>query len=165
MSETKSKEQPRVHRDRFAVADFTIGKFDHRAQAGITREQLLTPEYWSHVAELMTPWSEITVRPDDGIYYAKFLVRECTRGWAKVKLLEWHDLNTPDVAMSQSKAGERNDYDIVWKGPTKKHVVIRKSDSQVISEGEHMRKEQAEAWLADFLTTKARKAMIDGMPA
>ncbi len=160
-----SKEEPRVHQDRFNVSDFSIGRFDHKSQVGVTKAHLLLPEYWTHVSELMTPYSEITVRCDDGTYYAKLLVLDCGRGWAKVKLLQWHDLTTTDVAQTQSVAGNRDDYLIEWKGGTKKHVVIRKSDSQVISEGEHQRKEQAEAWLTEFLLSGARKAMINGMPA
>lgn len=164
MSEQR-REEPRVHQDRFNVSDFSIGRFDHKAQVGVTKQHLLSQEYWTHVSELMTPYSEITVRNDDGTYYAKLLVLDCGRGWAKVQLLQWHDLTTADVAMTQSVAGSRSDYEIVWKGPTKMHVVIRRSDSQVINEGEHKRKESAEAWLVDFLASKARKAVIDGMPA
>ena len=156
-------EQPRCHSDRFNGSDFTLGRFDHKSQMGVTKDHLLTPEYWTHVSELMSPYSEITVRCDDGTYYAKFLVLDCGRGWAKVQLLGWWDLTSNDVAISQSSAGNRSLYDIQWKGPNRKHVILRIADQQVLHEGEQ-RKESAELWLREFLAGKARKAVTAEQP-
>lgn len=150
----EQKREPRIQNDRFQVADFTVGRFDAKSEMGITREDLLTPEYWSHVSERMTPYSEVTVRCDDGTYYAKLLVLDCGRGWAKMQLLSWWNLSTVDVAQSQSSPGKPEDYDILWKGTNRKHIVQRKSDQKVIHEGEQ-RKESAVAWLNEFLAGKA----------
>lgn len=148
------KKDARIYNDRFRVADSTLGRFDAKVEAGTTKDDILRPEYWSHVAELMTPWSEITVRTDDGTWYAKLLVLDCGRGWAKMQLLNMWSLTTVDVAQSQSSPGTADDYDIIWKGGTRKHIVQRKSDQVVIHEGEH-RKDSASAWLKEFLANKA----------
>lgn len=157
-------QDPRIQVDRFQVADQTLGSFDAKTEIGITQEQLLRPEYWSHVSERMTPYSEITVRCDDGTYYAKLLVLDCGRGWAKMQLLNWWNLTTSDVAQTQSRAGTAEDYAILWKGPTRKHIVQRISDQQVIHEGEQ-RKDGAAAWLAEFLAGKAKKEQTADEPS
>lgn len=149
------KREPRIQNDRFQVSDFTVGRFDAKSEIGTTQEDLLTPEYWSHVSERMTPYSEVTVRCDDGTYYAKFLVLDCGRGWAKMQLLNWWSLTTADVAQTQSSVGTAADYDILWKGSTRKHIVQRKSDQIVLHEGEQ-RKDAAVAWLNEFLIDKAK---------
>jgi len=149
-----AKEDAKIQTDRFKPAESTLGKWDAKTEIGTTREHLLKPEYWSHVSELMTPWSEITCRCEDGTYYAKLLVLDCGRGWAKVQVLNWYSLTTGDVAQSQSSTGTKDDYDIIWKGANMKHIVQRKSDQVVIHEGEQ-RKASAEAWLDEYLASKA----------
>ena len=154
----KRRSDPRVYADRFTESDYSIGRFDHKCEVGTTRETLLDPGYWSHVSERLTPYSKITVRCDDGTFYAELLVLDCGRGWAKLQVLNWWALSTIDVAQSQSSAGKREDYDILWKGNNKKHVVIRLSDQQVLYEG-GQRKEVAELWLADFMAGKAHRTV------
>lgn len=160
----RKKEDPRCYADRFSEADFTVGRFDHKTMVGITREHLLHPEYWSHVSERMTPYSEVTVRCDDGTYYAKLLVLDCGRGWAKMQVLSWHNLTTSDVAQSQSPTAEESEFEITWKGGNRKYIVQRRSDQQVLHEGE-LRKDGAEIWLKEYLSGKARKAEGLASPA
>ena len=152
------KQEPRVFGDRFNGSDYTTGRFDHKCEPGIDRKTLLDPAYWSHVSELMTPYSEIAVRCDDGTYYAKYLVLDCGRGWAKVQELNWWNLSTVDVAQSQSSAGARDLYDIVWKGPTRKHVILRVSDQTVLHEGEQ-RKESRPQCIRATLIQKMRRSI------
>jgi len=147
---SEQKRDARIYTDRFKVADFTLGKFDAKVEIGTTRADLLKQEYWSHVSELMTPYSEITVRCDDGTFYAKYLVLDCGRGWAKVQELNWWNLTTTDVAQTQSIAGTLEDFDIIWKGGSRKHIIQRKSDQVVLHEG-LQRKEAAQDWLKDSL--------------
>ena len=149
-----ANDDAKIQTDRFKPAESTLGKWDAKTETGVTREQLLKPEYWSHVSELMTPWSEITARCEDGTYYAKLLVLDCGRGWAKVQVLAWHSLTTADVAQSQSSAGTADDYDIIWKGASLKHIIQRKSDQVVIHQGEQ-RKDGAKVWLDEYLSSKA----------
>ena len=147
------KRDLRIQTDRFKVADFSLGKFDAKVEIGTTREDLLKQEFWSHVSEQMTPYSEITARCDDGTFYAKYLVLDCGRGWAKVQELNWWNLTTKDVAQTQSAAGSMNDFEIIWKGGTRKHIVQRKSDGVVMQEG-LQRKEAATDWLKDHLAKR-----------
>lgn len=155
----------RIHSDRFKVADFTIGDFDAKVEMGTTKEDLLNPAFWSHVAENMTPWSRITVRAEDGTFYAQLLVLDCGRGHAKMRLLNWWDLTTADVAATQSATMNLDDFSIEWKGATKKAVVIRKADQVVLQEGLPS-KGAAEVWLKNFILVKPHtENRVDEMPA
>lgn len=151
----KDKQSPHAHYgERFGEAEFSLARFHHKTEMGITKAQLLNPEYWSFVGERMSPYSEIIVRSDDGTYYARFLVLDCGRNFAKVQCLDWYNLTTRDVAESQSAVGTAKDYDIIWKGNRVKHIIQRKSDGAVIHEGIQL-KETAVHWLTNFLETKA----------
>jgi hypothetical protein len=151
MSELK-KEDPRIFGDRFQPLEAVVQQFSAKVPPGITREHLLNPEYWSHVAGAMQPYAEITVRAEDGTFLAKLLVIDCGRGWAKTRVLHWFDLTAKDAS-----AGAASAYSIEWKGGTRKHVILRNSDQAVIHEGEQ-RKAGAEAWLQNFLTSGAAVA-------
>lgn len=161
MAETKREDKPaerkdlRIYDDRFRPEESTLGRWDAKVEMGTTRADLLKPEYWSHVAERITPWSEITVRAEDGTFYAKYLVLDCGRGWAKLQELNWWNLTTKDVAQTQSSAGQIDDYALEYKGTTRKWIVLRKVDQTVLDEGKPS-KEAARLWLEEFLTAKAR---------
>lgn len=157
-NQTKKKEERRVFGDRFNEADFSTGRFDHKCEAGLDapRKLFLVPEYWSHVAEKMTPYSRITVRCDDGSFYGEYLVMDCGRGWARLHELGWWNLTSKDVAMSQSDAGVESDYEIVHKGPNRKWVVLRKSDQVSLHDGESV-KLVAQQWLDNYLSGKGAK--------
>lgn len=155
----QNKDRPRVYDgDRFQGAEYTNNTWHLRFEQGVTREDILHQEYWSHVSAKMRPYDEIKARCDDGTVYARFLVLDCGRSWAKVHILEWHSLTSADVAQSQTNSGELTDYVIEWKGGSRKFVISRKSDGAVISEGEHGRKEAAELWLSAFIRQKAATA-------
>lgn len=154
---SKPKESPKIlaGSDTFIGAEFASAIHYAKTDLGIRKEHLLNPEYWSHVAELVRPYNEIKVRCEDGTYYGRLLVTECGRTWVKVRVLEWHDLTTTDVSMTEvSNAGRFEDYSIEWKGPQKKHLVTRNSDGLVVLEGEST-KSGAEEWLRKFVAAPA----------
>ena len=133
-------------------------------EARWARPRPTCPEYWSHVSKRLVPFTEISVRCDDGTYYAKFLVLDCGPGWAKVHLLNWWDLVAADAAAAQSPAGSEDDYEIVWKNNTLKHVVIRRADQQLMHSGE-ARKTAAQEWLKDHLSKKVHTQAPDQLAA
>lgn len=150
------KDDAKIQDGRFQVSDFMVNRFDAQIEPGITREQLLRQEYWSHVAGRVTPYSEITARWDDGSHYAKLLVLDSGPGWVKVQILHWWDLDAPDTVDTQSTPASADDFEIIYKGAKLKHIVLRKSDQKVIHEGE-ARKSGAEEWLRNYIETKVHK--------
>lgn len=157
MSESKEpavKESPRCQVGQLQGDEFAMRRFVHRAPIGIRLQQLLEQEYWSHVSQDMTPYSEVSVRAEDGTFYAKLLVLDCGRSWARMQVLGHWPLTTADVAQSQSQAPKAVDFKIEYKGPNRKYVVLRLSDQAAIHEGE-ARKEGAEIWLKEYIAGKA----------
>lgn len=105
------------------------------AHPGTQPADLLQPEYWAHVSTRLKPWDEVHVRADDGTWYAKVLVTESGRTYARTHILESHNLTSQDVAMSQQKM-YIGDYEVMHRGEHSKWSVVRKSDRSVVHEFE-----------------------------
>lgn len=118
--------------DNFVGLDYAITQHMVTVQEGITPKDLTRPDFWAHIANRLRVHDVLYVRSEDSAFFGRLLVTDCGRTWAKVFILEMHDLT------SESKSA--NDDDIVdghsvkWKGPTKKFCVIRESDGAVIEE-------------------------------
>jgi hypothetical protein len=141
----QEKYDPRIYGDRFNLSEFEAHRHIAKLEPQITREHVLNPQFWSHVSAKMAAWDEIILRPDEANYYGRLLVTSCGSGWAKVALLEWHDLSETATSAEAADA-----FEILFKGAQRKHVIIRKSDQQVMAEG-IPHKSAAQAWLDDYL--------------
>lgn len=142
----KQAQEKELQLTQHALLDYT-----HAVSEGTPFEDLLKPEYWAHVAQKLRPHTLIKVVPEDGSYWAELLVLSCDRLWAKVFVLRHHDL-TEAVAEAQAVGSRLAEFDILWKGPAKKHVVIRKADSTMLAGGIQT-KGEAQAWLDNHIKT------------
>lgn len=130
-------------------------------EEGTTREEMRNPAFWAHCAAKLKPYFFVHVRCDDGTFYAKGIVLQVDRTWAVVHILDWYDLTTKDVAQSQAAATQMGTaadaFEIVYKGPHRKFVVIRKADQAAVQE---TLKDKATAvmWLAEYLKSFATTA-------
>ena len=118
---------------RFHPAEYERDYWAITCEVGTTREDILQPHFWSHVAKKLKPYSRIEVRIDDGTFFGEYLVLQCDRTWAKVKELSFHSLTSADV--SQTESEQMQGHRIEWKGPQLKHCIIRNKDNAVIKEG------------------------------
>ena len=130
-------------------------------ESGTTREQIVHPDFWGHVAARLRPYAKIEVRCDDGSFYAELLVLAAERTFAMVRVLHWHDLTTADVAKTQaaSVAVQRFEehlkaYEVRWRGPHLMWSVIRKHDNAALREKEKT-KQAAQTWLDEYLRVTA----------
>jgi len=155
------KATPQLAADRFKLAEHERNIHSITVEEGATRAQIIDPAFLAHVAAKLRPYDQVEVRCDDGALFAKLLVLQAERTWARVHVLEWHNLTTRDVSLSQTEgepesvqsaqAVDRDqDYLIAYKGPHKKWAVIRKADGGYMREGEES-KAAATAWLNDWL--------------
>lgn len=159
--------------DRFKLAEHERNVHSITIEEGVTRAQLINPAFLAHVAAKLRPYDQIEVRCDDGTLFAKLLVLQAERTWARVHVLEWHNLTTRDVSLSQvgeqAKSGAadkaagpdparalmpEDDYLVQWKGPHKKWCVIRKADGAYMREAEPD-KAAATTWLLDWIKVTA----------
>lgn len=139
---------------RFKQAEYERTPWRASIEAGIGIDDVLRPEFWSHVAAKMKPYDIVEVVAEDGAYYAELLVLSCDRLWAKVQVKTFMELNGPQVdplLTSPLASG----YKVEYKGPTLKHCVIRLSDNEIVQK-EIARKADAEVWVAEHVKALAR---------
>ena len=134
-----AKEDPRLGAGAFEGAEFMRQEWVAKVAHGIRPEQVLVPEYWAHHAFKLSPYAEIIVHAEDGSWYGRYLVTDCSRNWAKVKpILGPVFLTTGDVALTEASNrevdGEKDKYRIVHRGPHK-WSVVRKADNAVMEQG------------------------------
>ena len=90
-------------------------------------EDLMKPHYWAHSAMYFTPGDIVEVRTEDGSHYGRFYVTDCSRTHASMFKLEWHKLDG-------ATAEHVEDYVYAWKGPVKKHCILRVADQTLVQE-------------------------------
>lgn len=155
------KATPQLTADRFKLAEHERNVYAITIEEGITRAQIIDPAFLAHVAPKLRPYDQVEVRCDDGTLFARLLVLQAERTWARVHVLEWHDLTTRDVSLTKTakdtqsgtpaaEVDHEKEYQVVHKGPHKKWCVIRKADGAYIRDGEES-KNAATTWLNDWL--------------
>jgi hypothetical protein len=142
--------KPTLQPGRFQPAEQVRNHWCVTAEAGTTFKQMLHPDYWAHEARKLKPYDMIECRADDGTFWGLMIVLEAARNWAKVHPLQYVPLDSKDV--SQTRSADMEDYVVEFKGPTLKHVVIRKSDNEILHQCE-AKKTDAQQWLVNHLAT------------
>lgn len=143
MDEQKPKHSVILNPSRCNLVEYERQDWVVTAEQGTDLSDLVDPGFWAHVSARMKPYDHIEVRVDDGSWLVQLLVLDCSRNWAKVYVLAEHHLTTTDVSQSQAAK-----HSVEYKGPHKKHCVIRKSDSECVKEGIST-KEEAYRWMAE----------------
>lgn len=109
-------------------------------------DDLLNPPFWAHVALRLRVKDRIEVWSEDGQWYTELLVVDRDRNWAKCHPLMGVIGLSKDVSEEQANAGfAEAQFEVMWRGP-RKWSVVRKSDRNVVHEGEET-KDGAENWL------------------
>jgi hypothetical protein len=91
-----------------------------------------SPHVWRSLAERLSLGDEVFVRNDSLTYWAHLIVVASNPnvGHVQFRELAYKDLPPPRVADA-----EIEEYEIVFRGLTDKHVVIRKADGMVMRTG------------------------------
>lgn len=97
-----------------------------------TAEDAQSPGYWAHVAAArkLRVNDVFEVRCETGEWMLDLIVIEAGTRFARVKVLRTVDVDQPseaDTTLSTVK--------VEFKGPVKKHCIIRLSDREIIKEG------------------------------
>lgn len=153
----EAKSNPQLDANRFSLAEQERNLWCVTVEHGITRSQILNPAFWAQFSTKLKPYDHIEVRCDDGTIYAELLVIQSERTWARVHVLNWHDLTTKDIAQSQAAPDTSpevppdptKEFKVKYMGPNKKWSVIRQSDEAIVREGE-ANKANAELWLSEY---------------
>jgi hypothetical protein len=144
------KKDVRISESRFKVAEFVSNNFAVTVEPEINLDDLLKPEYWAEVAMYLNPGDIVDVRWDDGKFYCRLYVNQCSRTYANMYVLGHHDL----------RLGKENETDILdgyiykWRGPHHRHCIVRVKDGAVMT-SEQPSKEDALKWLIQNKTRLA----------
>lgn len=135
--------------ERLRGADFERLIYVANPGEGVVLDDLLRPECWASVANMLRTWSHIEVRAEDGSYYAELLVTGVDRAWARVEVLNFKELTTKDVALTQSTRESK--YEIKHTPGLQWHI-IRRSDRHIVKDNMQLRS-QADDALREHLKT------------
>lgn len=133
---------------KIAEAEFTLTEAAQIFQtatppAGTTREDVLDPVFWAHVAKNLRPMSEIRIMPKDGAWYGVYLCLYADRTQAKIVELSYHPMSSIKEEVTASG------YEVKWISPPVKWGVIRLADKENVKDG-FPTKEEAQKWLANY---------------
>ena len=139
---TKAK---RISEADFRGTEFAQSFYTAVLAEGFTREDVLNPLAWVHVAKRLRAMDEIRAYPKDGAWYGRYLVLFADSVRVTIKELEYHSLEGVTVE-------ESDDYKVKWAGTSFR--VVRTTDNTVIKEG-FARKEEATDWMRVNMRVKA----------
>lgn len=145
----KQAMKARLTAPQFTLAEQSRNVYLAQPAAGTTPEQLLDPEFWTHVSGKLKPNDRIDVRPLDGAFFMELLVLSANRLHARVAPLIHVDLeavNPEDMESPSASSG----YAIRWVNPVAKFRITRLSDRKTVREGFDTR-DQAAGHLAEYL--------------
>lgn len=132
-------------------AEFIRSVFAITPEAGTPFEALLSPHYWAHVSQQFRPGCQLEIYPPEGTYYAKLLVRDCGRLFAKVAVLNKVELDAVVVGDTQL---DTSAYRASYGGPTSNWCVHRIVDGKKeLMKSELGDREEAEAWIRQHVRT------------
>lgn len=148
MAEMNGVERPRrsvsIPEARMKRAEYKRQDWVVDAEAGTSVDDVMSSEYFSHMAPEMQINDHVEVRLETGEWILELIVLDVGRNWVKCFIAQHYDLTTAPRVDAVPDA-----FRIEYKGPHRKHVVIRSSDSNAIQEG-FSRKSEAEAWLKNY---------------
>jgi hypothetical protein len=101
------------------------------AEEGTTVNDVLEPGYWAHCAASMQVYDRIDVRLETGEWMLELIVLDVGRNYARMFLVKKHDFAETSLEVPVNAIRHK----VEWKGPQRKHAVIRTSDSAVVQEG------------------------------
>jgi len=134
--------------NRLVLAESKRNIFHATVEPNVTREHLVDPAFWKHVAQKLQPYTRIEVVTDDGKYFCELLVLNSGKNWAITKELRYIELGGHDIAIRQ--ASLMDEYVYKWRGPHQMHCIVRKSDNEVIKEGMQTQ-EEARRFLSEYI--------------
>ena len=113
----------RIEPVRFELAEFGRSVYRAVTPLGDTIEDILQPDYWSHVWKRLRPLHRIEINPDDGSFYAELIVRSVQRNHVVVAAINFVELGEKIELPPEASA-----YRVEHAGPPEKFRVMRGQD-------------------------------------
>lgn len=107
-------------------------------------DEVCKPEFWPHVSDQLQPLDKIECRWEDGSKIVHLRVTQCDGHFIRVQKVGEEDLG----GFGTDVPADFERYEIQYKGPSKKFIVVRKSDKAIVSEN-NPTKLAAAQWIKD----------------
>lgn len=132
--------------DRIKLAEHARNLHRVAPDEGTTLEEVLRPDYWSHVGFKVAQGDKMEIMPADGSWYAEALVVSCSR--IHVKLIVLSHKVIFEQEKKEVKESFKPPFEIAFKGPQRRWSIIRTKDKTYVKEG-FSEKEEATKWLEE----------------
>jgi hypothetical protein len=126
-------------------AEFARQMFRVTPPAGTKIEEMLDNDYWAHVARKFTPHDILEVVPEDGAFYARLIVVNCAKLWAKMQKLEYVELGSKKGAVASTDLFEAK-----FSGHNAKWRAVKKSDGSLLSPDSFQTRDEAEQYIEKY---------------
>lgn len=133
---------------RLRLEGYLHNRFDFSVERGISHTELLSPDYWMHVAAQFKPGDTIIARSEDGTWRYDLEVVNADRLWAKVHPLGFWDFTKTFADMPKTQEEE---YDTLWNAVDKYFIVKKGQENMPALKTGFTTKLEAYQWLDGHL--------------
>ncbi len=133
----------KIPEHQFKQAEYARNVWRSTPAHGVAFEEILKPEYWTHIAKKVKRGDIIEAFAEDGSYYAELFVTNSADQWVTVVQIGHMDL----AVKAKIK---RPDYEVKWRGDQALWSIIRTKDGQLMQD-KLPTESQAEEWIRQHL--------------
>ena len=142
---------------RFKPGEYARNIFHASAQTGTSKEDILNPAYFAHVAVQVSRFDHIEVVEERGAWWAELLVTSKIEKPGKpptitVDAIHFKNLKAHVNADAEPAESPDDSYEVKFRGP-KKWSVIHKDTREILVEGLET-VEEAKAWVSKYAIEK-----------
>jgi hypothetical protein len=117
---------------RFHIHEQVSSRYVAVVPEGMSKDEVMHPQFWTHIAPKVRAYDVIDVRAEDGRYWAQLLVVRASLKEVVVRMYNYVDL---DPALAQMEDLKIEGMLVAWKGAHDKFVVIRDQDKVIVRTG------------------------------
>jgi len=145
----------KLDRVRFKPSEYSFTVHNAIIPETDTLEDVKRPEYWSVISNsgLMRDGDEIRMVWEDDTRLVRAFVLQCTKQWARIRVLEDHSLIEQNV--ESVPAAVPSGYSIKWRGRHHRYGVFKDNNFTKGENGEFHTRADAENWLKEHLKAVA----------
>lgn len=117
------------------LMDYSVRRWNVTVPPDVGMDQILLPEFWAHVAvRQLRPFDFVVIFWEDGSQLAELFAREVERGGARMGVWKYKNFEEEDNVPELTPAA-REQYEVKFRGPQHKYVVVRMSDRREMISG------------------------------
>lgn len=136
------------------LAQFARNVFVLTVENTVAQSDILKPIFWTHIAEKLKKGDRVEVTPEDGSWYAEFMIVSSSSNWAKVVPLRVIQIDSDYVS-----AKALDEYYVKWASKALGFRVHRRGDGQVVKD-KFETAESANTWIQTIQESAAKELEV-----